>query len=211
MVGASNPVSSTLVESQGIARIVGMTCILGFLVDMTALIFPLGSGTAWRMGLLLQMGDRSIVLLIGMALLIYSAWGDMGLRKAVGYLGLGLGTLFLLIGLFVIRESFSLHGQTLNNIDNQASQLQAQVEAGRSDPEIAANTTEDDFVAASQAINTQAESLRRNAKATITKTGVAGTSNFIVVGIGLLSLGRLAMGPQGRVAGRSTKKLRKPS
>ncbi|WP_017297379.1 HpsJ-like protein, cyanoexosortase C-associated [Nodosilinea nodulosa] len=211
MVGASNPVSSTFVDSQGIARIVGMTCILGFVVDMTALIFPLGSGTAWRVGLLLQMGDRSIVLLIGIALLIYSAWDNLGLRKAIGYVGLGLGTLFLLIGLFVVRESFSLQAQTINNITKQAAQLKVQVEESRSNPEIAATATEADFATALQTINTQAETLRRNAKAAITKTGVASTSNFAVVGIGLLSLSRLAIGPGGRVAGRSTKKLRKLS
>ena len=54
---------------QAIARIVGFTCLFGFLVDMIALALPFGAGAAWRATLLQQMGDRSIVLLIGIGLL----------------------------------------------------------------------------------------------------------------------------------------------
>lgn len=176
---------------------------------MTALTFPLGSGTAWRVGILQQMGDRSIVLLIGIALLIYSAWENQSLRKTLSYLALGLGTLFLLICLFVVRESFSLRSQAINNIGNQATELQTQVEQSRSNPEIAANATEDDFENALRAIETQAQDLRENAKTTITRSGIASTSNFAVVGIGLLSLGRLATGSKARRTGQSNKKMRK--
>lgn len=209
MVGATNPLSSPSLSGQALARVVGLTCVFGFIVDMTALTFPLGSGTAWRVGLLQQMGDRSIVLLIGIALLIYSAWENQSLRKTLSYITLGLGSLFLLICLFVVRESFSLHSQAVNNIGNQATQLQTQVEQSRSNPEIAANATDDDFTNALRAIDTQAETLRQNAKTTITRTGIASTSNFAVVGIGLLSLSRVAGGSKGKVAGRSTKKMRK--
>ncbi|MBD2109850.1 hypothetical protein H6F49_23155 [Nodosilinea sp. FACHB-13] len=174
---------------------------------MTALTFPLEWGTAWRVGLLQQMGDRSIVLLIGVALLIYSAWENQSLRKMLGFLAMGLGTLFLLICMFVVRESFLLHSQAIDNIGNQVSQLQTQVEAGRSNPEVMANATEDDFANALRAIDTQAETLRQNAKTTITRSAIASTSNFAVVGIGLLSLGRL--GSTGKYRGRSAKKTRK--
>jgi hypothetical protein len=209
MVGAANSLSSPSLSGQAIARIVGFTCIFGFIVDMTALAFPLGSGTAWRVGLLQQMGDRSIVLLIGVALLIYSAWENQSLRKTLGFVALGLGALFLLICMFVVRESFSLHSQAVSNIGDQVTQLQTQVEAGRSNPEVAANATEDDFANALRAIDTQAETLKQNAKTTITRSGIASTSNFAVVGVGLISLGRLSRGASGRVAGRSTRKMRK--
>lgn len=207
MVGASNSLSSPSLSGQAIARVVGLTCVVGFLVDMTALAFPLGSGTAWRVGLLQQMGDRSIVLLIGVALLIYSAWENQSLRKTLGLLATGLGALFLLICMFVVRESFLLHSQAIDNIGNQVSQLQTQVEAGRSNPEITANATEDDFADALRAIDTQAETLRQNAKTTITRSAIASTSNFAVVGIGLFSLGRL--GSTGKYRGQSAKKTRK--
>lgn len=194
---------------QALARIVGLTCIFGFIVDMTALTFPLGSGTAWRVGILQQMGDRSIVLLIGLALLIYSAWENQSLRKTLGFVALGLGALFLLLCLFVVRESFSLHSQAVNNIGNQATQLQTQVEQIRTNPEVAADATEDDFADALRAIEAQSQTLKQNAKTTISRSGVASTSNFAVVGIGLISLGRLSRGARGRAAGRSSNKIRK--
>lgn len=209
MTGAANPLSSPSFSGQAIARIVGLTCIFGFIVDMTALTFPLGSGTAWRVGLLQQMGDRSIVLLIGVALLLYSIWENQSLRKTLGLVTMGLGGLFLLICLFVVRESFSLHSQAVANIGNQATQLETQVEASRSNPEIAANATEDDFANALREIEAQADTLQQNAKTTITRSGIASTSNFAVVGIGLLSLGRMGRGSAGRAAGRSSKKMRK--
>lgn len=209
MDSASNPLSSSSFSGQSIARIVGFTCIFGFIVDMTALTFPLGSGTAWRVGLLQQMGDRSIVLLIGIALLIYSVWDNPGLRKLLGYIALGVGTLFLLLCLLVVRDSLSLQSQAVNNIGNQATQLQTQVEQSRSNPEITANATPDDFNEALRQIDIQAETLKQNAKTTITKSGVASTSNFAVVGIALLSLGRLSMGSKGKAPSRSTKKMRK--
>lgn len=207
MIGTSD--SGATWGGQALARIVGLTCIVGFIVDMTALTFPLGSGTAWRVNLLQQMGDRSIVLLIGLALMLYSAWENPSLRRTLSYVLLGLGTLFLMLCLLVVRESFSLRSQTVGSIGDQASQLQTQVEASRSNPEIAANATPDDFTVALRAIETQADTLKRNATTTITRTGVASTSNFAVVGIGMLSLGRMTMGSKGRAGNRSAKKIRK--
>ncbi|NJL47102.1 MAG: hypothetical protein HC929_05825 [Leptolyngbyaceae cyanobacterium SM2_5_2] len=209
MVSASNPLSSSLFSGQAIARVVGLTCIFGFMADMVALTFPLGAGTAWRVGVLQQMGDRSIVLLIGIALLLYSFWENSSLRRTMSYLCLGVGAFFLLTCMLVVRESFSLHSQTVNNIGTQASQLQTQVEESRSNPDIAANAAPEDFTQALQAIETQAETLKQNARTSITKVGLASASNFAVVGIGLLSLGRMALGPVGRAGGRSAKTTRK--
>jgi len=72
---------------QAIARIVGFTCLFGFLVDMIALALPFGAGAAWRATLLQQMGDRSIVLLIGIGLLLLQQMGD---RSIVLLIGIGL-------------------------------------------------------------------------------------------------------------------------
>jgi Na+-transporting methylmalonyl-CoA/oxaloacetate decarboxylase gamma subunit len=209
MLGVSDSSFSISLSGQAISRIVGLTCISGFIVDMMALTFPLGSGTAWRVGILQQMGDRSIVLLIGIALLLYSAWENQGLRKNLGAGCMGLGALFLVLCLFIMRESFSLHSQAVNNIGNQASQLQTQVEESRSNPDVAANATPEDFTQALQAIEVQAETLKQNTTTSITRVGLAGASNFAIVGIGLLSLGRMALGPVGRAGGRSAKTTRK--
>jgi hypothetical protein len=208
MASASSPFSNSSFDGQAIARIVGITCIIGFIVDMTALTFPMGSGAAWRVGLLQQMGDRSIVFLIGLALLLYSAWENRGLRKPLAYIGLAAGAVFLLFGILVIRDSFVLQSQAVDNIGNQASQLQTQVEESRSNPEIAANVAPEDFEEAARQINSRAEDLKQNAKTSITKTGIASVSNLFIVGIGLLSLGKVGIG-RGSGVGASAQPSRK--
>ncbi|MEA5448606.1 HpsJ family protein [Leptolyngbya sp. CCNP1308] len=209
MVSASNPLSSNSLNGQAIARIVGWTCALGFMVDTIALTFPLGAGAAWRAGLMQQMSDRSIVLLIGIALLLYGIWESPALRKPLGFVSLSLGTLFLLLCMLVVRDSVLLQSQAVESIGTQATQLQTQVEQNRSDPSAAPNATPDDFAEALRQIDAQAASLKQNAKTSITKAGIASTSNFVVVSVGLLSLGRLGMGAGGGSRTRSVKKLRK--
>jgi hypothetical protein len=178
-----------------ICRIVGFTCLFGFLTDMIALVLPLGSGAVWRVGLLQQMGDRSIVLLFGLALILYSFWPIQQFRKLVSYACLSVGVLFLLFCILVIRDSLTLQSQAISNIGRQATELQTRVEAGQSDPEISAQATPEEFAEAARQITVQADTLKQNAKTALTKTGIASTSNFIVVGIGLISLGRVGIGP----------------
>ncbi|TVP66103.1 MAG: hypothetical protein EA342_12790 [Leptolyngbya sp. LCM1.Bin17] len=192
---------------QAIARIVGFTCLFGFLADMIALALPFGAGAAWRANLLQQMGDRSIVLLIGLALLVYGFWQNSRLRKPFSYAALGVGVLFLLSSILVIRDGLTLQSQTVEQINEQATQLQTQIEAGRTNPEITANTTPEDFAQALQALDTQAETLRQNAKTSLTRASLASVSNLVVIGIGLLSLGRVGIG--GATPGPSGHKSRK--
>lgn len=177
-----------------ICRIVGFTCFFGFLTDMIALALPLGSGAAWRVGLLQQMGDRSIVLLFGLALILYSFWNSQPFRKLVAYTCLSVGVLFLLFCILVIRDSLALQSQAINNIGRQAAELQTRVEASQTDPEISASATPEEFAEAARQITVQADTLKQNAKTALTKTGIASTSNFIVIGIGLISLGRIGIG-----------------
>lgn len=190
---------------QAIARIVGFTCLFGFLADMVALTFPFGAGAAWRASLLQQMGDRSIVLLIGLALLIYGFWENTRLRKPFSYAALAVGVAFLLSSILVIRDGLVLQSQAIDTIGQQATELQTQVEQGRSNPEITANATPEDFAQALQAIDTQAETLKQNAKTNLTKASIASTSNLVVMGIGLLGLGRVGIGGAGGSAPSGSK------
>ena len=192
---------------QAIARIVGFTCLFGFLADMIALALPIGAGAAWRASLLQQMGDRSIVLLIGLALLIYGFWENSGLRKPLSYAALGVGVVFLLSSILVIRDGLALQSQAIETIGQRVGELQFQVEQSRSNPEIIANATPEDFAQALQAIDAQAAALTQNAKTSLTKASMVSVSNLVVIGIGLLSLGRVGIG--GATAGPSGHKSRK--
>ncbi|MBD2260589.1 HpsJ family protein [Pseudanabaena sp. FACHB-2040] len=200
MVSISNQISSSSFGSQVLCRIVGLACIVGFLVDMTVLALPPSAGAAWRVGILQQMGDRSIILLFGIALIAYSVWEISQIRKILSYAALSIGVLFLLFCILVIRDSLMLQSQTLENIGQQAAELQTQVEESRTNPD-AASVTNEQFEQATQQINAQAETLKQNAKTTITRASIASTSNFVVVGIGLISLGRASMTSSG-TAGR---------
>lgn len=199
--------SSVGLGGQAIARIVGFTCLFGFLADMITLALPFGSGAAWRATLLQQMGDRSIVLLIGLALLVYGFWENSRLRKPFSYAALGVGVLFLLSSILVIRDGLTLQSQTIEQINQQATQLQTQIEEGRSNPDFADSATPDDFTQALQALDSQAESLRQNARTSLTKASLSSVSNLVVIGIGLLSLGRVGIG--GATPGPSGQKSRK--
>ena len=189
-----NPQTPTGLGGQSIARIVGFTCLFGFIADMVALALPIGAGAAWRASLLQQMGDRSIVLLIGLALLIYGFWENSGLRKPLSYAALVVGVAFLLSSILVIRDGLALQSQAIETIGEQAGELQFQVEQSRGNPEITANATPDDFAQALQAIDAQAETLKQNAKTSLTKASIASVSNLVVMGIGLLGLGRVGIG-----------------
>jgi hypothetical protein len=207
MVSISNQASYSATGGQIIARIVGFTCLFGFLADIVALTFPLGNGAAWRVGLLQQVGDRSIVLLFALALILFSYIDQQQLRKPFAYVAMVIGVLFLLSSILVIRDGLVLQSQTVDRIGQQAEELQTRVEESKTNPEITANVSPDDFETALRQIDDQANTLKQNARTSLTKTSLASVSNLVVVGIGLLSLGRFGIG--GSSAPRVTKTRKK--
>ena len=53
----------------------GLTCLLGFLVDMLVLATPPDVfALEWRINIMQQVGDRSIVLLLGVGMLMFSTF-----------------------------------------------------------------------------------------------------------------------------------------
>lgn len=178
--------------AQQICLIVGLTCIVGFLIDAIALGSPPDPGALeWRISFMQQMGDRSIVLLFGSALLLYSLLEQRQLAKQLGIVLLIVGILFQLSCVLVIRDSLVLQKQTLGNIDTQAEELQTQIDASSSNPDLPAEVTPDQLQQISQQVTAQAESLRQNARTGITKALVASLGNLVVVGLGLIGLGRV--------------------
>lgn len=210
MVSISSSASANSLGGQVIARIVGFTCLAGYLFDVAMLAFPIGAGAAWRSGVLQQMGDRSVVLFLGLAFILYSFWDNKALRKPFAYAAMGVGMFFLLLCLLVIRDTLVLQTRAAETIGSQATELQTQIEQGRTNPEITANATPQDFENALRQVETQAETLTQNAKTSITKLGITSLGNLVIAGIGLLSLGRVGIGA-GRVAsaGVSVNKSRK--
>ncbi len=180
--------------SKQICLIVGLVCLAGFVVDMLAIGMPLNPfDLPWRINFLQQMGDRSIILLFGSALVLYSQLGNRRLSKPLSLILLGFGVAFVLSSVLVIRDSLILRDQALNNISTQAQQIQTQIEDSRVSPDLPAEVTPEQFDQASQQITTQAEELKQNTRNGITKAGLASIGNLIVVGMGFVGLGRFGL------------------
>lgn len=180
---------------KNICLIVGLTCLLGFFIDTLVLGTPPNPlSLEWRVNLLQQMGDRSIVLLFAVALLMYAFFDQRKLKRSLGFVCLVLGIAFMLSCILVIRDSLILQNETLRNISNQERYAQSQIEEARSgDVELPSQVTAEQLQQASQQLANQASTLKQNARQGITKAGVASMGNLIAVGLGMLGLGRLGI------------------
>ena len=180
---------------QTICLIVGLTCLLGFIVDTLVLGTPPAPfSLEWRVNLLQQIGDRSIILLFSAALLMYAFLDQRQLKRSLGFVCLVLGVAFMLSCVLVIRDSLILQSETLQNITNQEQQAQSQIEEAREGSlTLPESVTPEQLKQASQQLSSQASTLKQNARQGITKAGVASMGNLIAVGLGMLGLGRLGI------------------
>ncbi len=180
---------------------VGVVCLAGFAVDVLALAVPLNLfDLPWRISVLQQTGDRSVILLFGVALLLYSQANNRRINRPLSLLAMGIGVAFVLSCTLMIRDSLILQGETLSNINSQTEQLRLQIEAGRASDELPANVTLEQLEQAAQQISLEAEQLKADTRTDITKSALAGVGNLFVVGLGLISLGRLGVANLRRIA-----------
>ncbi|MCY7323675.1 MAG: HpsJ family protein [Phormidesmis sp. CAN_BIN36] len=194
-VPAQNPV--TAYSSKGLCRIVGVACVAGFMIDVLSLLFPPALGNIeWRIALLQQISDRSIILLFGLALLMYGSIETRRLRKRLAIGCLVLGVLFNLSCVMVIRDGLAFQETATNTISAQASTLQNQIQAvqpGSTQGKV--KVTAEDIQKASQALTQQATTLKQNAKTGIVKTSLSSIGNLVIVGIALIGLGQYGTRP----------------
>ena len=181
-------------SSKQICLIVGIFCLAGFSVNMLTLGIPVSLFSLdWRVNVLQQVGDYSIVLLFSFALLLYANSNHRRWMRPISLVSMVIGVAFMLSCVLVIRDSLVLRSQAIATIGNQAQQLQSQIDENRDNPELPAEITPDQLRQASVQIASQEESLKQNAKQDITKAGFASMGNLIAVGLGLAALGRLGL------------------
>lgn len=175
----------------GLCFIVGLACLAGFLVDVLTLSLPVDFGNIeWRMSLLRQLSDRSIILLFGLALMIYGTLDFRAWAKRLALLSLVLGVLFTLSSFLVIRDNIAFHKQALNAINVQAAQMQSQIQKAQEDAAIASNITPEQLSQATQQLTSRASELKSTTKIGLVKSGISSVGNLIIVGIALIGLGR---------------------
>jgi hypothetical protein len=182
-----------------LCRLTGMACLAGFTVDTLVLGFPANPGDlAWRASFLQQVGDRSIILLFGMALLMYGFMESRAWRKRLAMLSLAIGIAFQLSCVLVIRDSASLQKQALGRIGEQATQIETRIAEARTNPELAAKLTPDQIDSAAKQLTIQSETLEKKAKTGIFRAGLSSVGNLLIVGLSLLLLGRYGLRPNVR-------------
>jgi predicted PurR-regulated permease PerM len=100
----------------------------------------------------------------------------------------------LLTCVLVVSDGFKVQSQAAANIDQRVEQLQTRIEQSRNNPEISAKAKPEDFDNALKSIESQAYTAAENARNSVTKSSIVIASNFLIVGVGLLSLGRFGIG-----------------
>jgi uncharacterized protein (DUF486 family) len=182
----SSSVASTL------CLIVGLACLAGFAVDAFILLVPPRLGSVeWRVNVVQQLSDRSIVLLFGAALVFYGSLASRSWKRLISLLCLALGVMYILSSVVILRDSNVLHKQVINRIDNQANQIQTQIDQAQTNPGAAPQLTPEVLQEASDRLATQSNQLKENSKQSILKSGISTIGNLLVIGVSFLSLGLL--------------------
>lgn len=181
---------------QSLCCIVGFACLAGFLVDLAVLSFPPSLGNIeWRIGFLQQVSDRSVILLFGLALLLYGTLDLRSWRKPLSLLCMVLGVAFSLSSILVIADGINFQKQAVTTITSQAAQIESQIQKAQTDSTVAPNVTPEQLEQAAQQLKNQANTLKSNAKTSVIKTGVSSVGNLLVVGLALVGLGRYGARP----------------
>jgi hypothetical protein len=119
-------------------KVVGIVCILSFLLDFLFLLLPFQpTDKLWQINLARNLVERGIVPLIGVGILLFAYWvnsaDDSGrpqsldLRLPTLILSSVLGLIFLLIFPLHLNNVNQLKGQTLERINKEADQAENQV------------------------------------------------------------------------------------
>lgn len=185
----------TYQPGQSLCLIVGFACLFGFITNVVVLALPPALfNVQWRIGLLQQVGDRSIVLLFSAALMMYGVLANRSLRKQLALVCLAVGVMFVLSGTVMVRDSLKLKDMTLMNISSQEDQVRGQIRSVRDnsenlDPELTPEVLEQ----ATQELNRRVESARQTTQTSLMKVGVASVGNLIMTGLSLIAIGRFGI------------------
>jgi hypothetical protein len=196
MTSLTTPKSSSAYNTKLLCLIVGLACLAGFLVDTVVLLFPpLLNNIEWRLSFMQQLGDRSIILLFGLALLMVGIIDIRSWRKNLALFCLVLGIALGLSSIMVIRDSIELQQTAFTNIEKKASEIQEKIQQAQANPATSPKISPDQIRQASALLENQAETLKQNAKVGALKTRISGVGNLIVVALAFLGLGRYGLQP----------------
>ncbi|MBE9179506.1 hypothetical protein IQ268_13130 [Oculatella sp. LEGE 06141] len=194
-ISSPAPNAAGFYSAKGFCQIVGFVCLAGFIIDVVVLALPPDIGNLqWRAGLMQQVSDRSIVLLLGTALTLFGCIENRRWLKRLSRVSLIIGVAFVLSSLIVVADSAKLQQQAVSTISNQESQLQTQIQTAQTNPSaVGENVTSQDLQRFSKELTSQANALKSNAKTSALKLATASVGNLVVIGLGMISLGLYGM------------------
>ncbi|WP_035992550.1 HpsJ family protein [Leptolyngbya sp. KIOST-1] len=196
MANLSNPLPKPYdVLSQRLALTIGCLCLIGFLIDILVIGFPPNPlAPQWRLNFLQQVAERSLLLLIGTVLLIYSQLENrLQSLKTLSIACLAIGLLLGLSSLLVIQDTLTLQEQAIATINTQAAELRNRIEQGQEDAALSQQISPEAFSEALQTVDSQAASLIQETQTGAMKTLISSAGNLLLMGVGLLSIGRLGL------------------
>lgn len=183
-----------LTPAQSICLVVGSTCIVGFLIDVAVLGAPfILSDLGWRIDFLQQIGRRSIIFLFGVALLMYCAFDQRQLKRALATFCLVIGVVSLVSSIVVIHDSLETKNRTFQDISEQAVQIQSRIDDTRESGNLPPEITLSELEAAAVAISEQAEAVKLTASKNIVKASASTIGNLAAFGLGMIGLSRVGM------------------
>ncbi|WOD37912.1 hypothetical protein [Nodosilinea sp. E11] len=184
-----------VVTTQKLAFIVSGICLIGFVIDILVIGLPPNPlSPQWRLNFLQQVSERSLLLFVGSALLVYSKLNSRLQQLKVMAIGCVLAGLLLgLSSLLVIKDTLTLQHQAIANLDTQASELRARITQGREDPALNQQLDDDAFTNAIRSVDNQATILKQDAQIGSMKTLISSSGNLLLVGGGLIGVGRLGL------------------
>lgn len=199
MSSTSQPLSAfSLPQDTPNARLIflilGLACITGFVLNIVAAAVPPDPmALEWRTSFMQQISGRGILLFLGLAMLTYSLLDWSAILRLVALATLITGLFFVLSGVLVIRDSLVVQEQTLGNIEREVTEIRSQLETAQASPNLPEGVTPAQINQALVQLSAQAEELTQNARSTTTKAMMSVLSTQVVLGVGMLALGRFSV------------------
>lgn len=188
------PLRSQAPSVHTIFLIIGLACMAGFVANLLASTVPPDPmALEWRIGFMQQVSGRGILFFLGLAMAVYGSLERPALARLLALLCLVVGILFALSGVIVIRDGLVLQNQAVRNIESEATEIRSQLLTARDNSNLPAEVTPDRIEEALVQVEAQAQALLENARGQTTKSMMSMLSTQVVVGVGLLALGRFGL------------------
>jgi hypothetical protein len=191
------PATKSAVGSSGLSpyRILGAACIGAFIIDMLLIAIGPGMGSLeWRIMFLKNLGDRSIVFLLGTTFMMIGTVDMRSIRKQLSMACLVLGMAFLMMTGLSIWDASVLQKQAIGNLTTQTAQIEDQIQKAKDQPiPTGGKVTPEQIQQALDRLSNQSTTAQKDTTTQVIKTGASSAGNLMVVGIAMIALGRYGM------------------